>query len=365
MTAAPLSRQIYGIATYDAIFKYILSDETIRLSFFNAFIPDLKIMSSTRLDEHMSPMKDLQLLRDFLHREDTVRTMNRLTSPHGLLIGVMDQSNSSFVKDENATIFFNEMRSHFGDIQKSFPKDRYNGTMDLVCKADNDKYVMVEMQVTPQNCWDMRALAYVANVYGNQLRKGGDWNHIKEVIGINILGGGKSDQAHWKDTPSQYVRDYKFQEQLGPDTQGRPQRCIDGMKLVQYSLMNAPDDALPDKEKQDWITFLKRGHRMNEKEVENSITTPGVLQAFKRSRLDNLPGEVRDRYVAEDLEFDRYSEHTNMLVREGEHSKAFEIARKMLFRGRPLEEIVEDSGLTKEEVEAMTTSASHEDRCKS
>jgi len=237
--------------------------------------------------------------------------------------------------------------------------------MDLVCKTDNDKYVMVEMQVTPQNCWDMRALAYVANVYGNQLRKGGDWNHIKEVIGINILGGGKSDQAHWKDTPSQYVRDYKFQEQLGPDTQGRPQRCIDGMKLVQYSLMNAPDDALPDKENQDWITFLKRGHRMNEKEVENSITTPGVLQAFKRARLDNLPGEVRDRYVAEDLEFDRYSEHTNMLVREGEHSKAFEIARKMLFRGRPLEEIVEDSGLTKEEVEAMTTSASHEDRCKS
>jgi len=52
----------------------------------------------------------------------------------------------------------------------------------------------------------------------------------------------------------------------------------------------------------------------------------------------------------------------------------------MLVRGRPLEEIVEDSGLTKEEVEAinpkpkpqtkeegeaMTTSASHEDLCRS
>jgi predicted transposase/invertase (TIGR01784 family) len=77
--------------------------------------------------------------------------------------------------------------------------------------------------------------------------------------------------------------------------------------------------------------------------------------------------------VEQDLEFDRYSDHTSKLVREGRREGAFEgrregafeIARKMLVRGRPLEEIVEDSGLTKEEVEAMTTSASHEDRCKS
>jgi hypothetical protein len=127
------------------------------------------------------------------------------------------------------------------------------------------------------------------------------------------------------------------------------------MELVQCSIMNAPDDALRVSEKQDWIT------------------TPGVLQAFEGARLGNLPGEVRERYVAEDLEFDRYSDHTNELVREAvreavresERKIASEIARKMLVRGRPLEEIAEDSGLTKEEVEAMTTSASHEDRCKS
>jgi hypothetical protein len=36
----------------------------------------------------------------------------------------------------------------------------------------------------------------------------------------------------------------------------------------------------------------------------------------------------------------------------------------MLVRGRPLEEIVEDTGLTKEEVEVIKTAASHEDRYK-
>ena len=140
--------------------------------------------------------------------------------------------------------------------------------------------------------------------------------------------------------------------------------------------MNAPDNGLPGSEKQDWITFFKRGHRMTEKEVQTSIKTPEVLQAFEKARLDNLPREVRKRYFMEDLKFDQYSDHTNKLVseglreglrkglreglreglRKGEHKKASEIAeiaRKMLVRGRPLEEIVEDSGLTKEEVEAI------------
>ncbi len=81
------------------------------------------------------------------------------------------------------------------------------------------------------------------------------------MIDINILGGGKSDKANWKGTPDQHVRHYKFQEQLHTDTQGRPQRYIDVMELVQYAIMNAPDTVLPGSEKQDWITFFKGGHR--------------------------------------------------------------------------------------------------------
>ena len=365
MTAAPLSPQIYGIATYDALFKHILSNDTIRQSFFRAFVPDLKIESSTRIDDHMNPIQKLQLLRGFIHRQDTASTVNRLNSLPGLLFGVMDQSNTSFVKDKGATKFFKKMLDHFPDIRKSFPKAKYHGTMDFVCKTDNGEYVMVEMQVMPQNGWDKRALAYVAGVFGNQLPKGGHWKDIRKVIGINILGGGKSDQAHWKETPDQYVRHYKVQEQLHTDTQGLPQRYIPGLELVQCSIMNAPDNGLPGSEKQDWITFLKRGHRMTEEEVQTSIKTPEVLEAFKKARLDNLPREVRKRYFMEDLKFDQYSDHTNKLVSEGEHkaahNKASEIAKKMLVGGRPLEEIVEYSGLTTGEVEVMKTAGSHED----
>ena len=376
MTAAPLSPKFYGIGTFDALFKYVLINDTIRVSFLNAFLPDANVKSSTRLDEHMNPIQQLQLVRDFVHRRDTVSTITRLKSSTEVLqLSVMNQSKSSFVKDKGFTTFFHETCHHFGDIQKAFPKARYDGTMDFACKLDNEEYVVVEMQVIPQNCWDMRALVYVASFYGNQLRKGEDWEDTRKVIGINILGGDKSDQAHWTETPNQYVRHYRFQEQLHKD-QECSQRYIGGMELVQYSLSNAPNINLLDSVKQDWITFFKRGHRMTEQEVLASITTPEVLQAFERARLDNLPEEVRERYLEQDLEFDRYSDHTSKLVSEGWSEGrsegrsegwrefAFELARKMLVRGRPLEEIVEDSGLTKEEVEVIKTAASHEDRLK-
>jgi hypothetical protein len=75
--------------------------------------------------------------------------------------------------------------------------------------------------------------------------------------------------------------------------------------------------------------------------------------------MEVLREKMRKLDAMEDLEFDQCSDHTNKLVKEGEHKKASQKAAKMLVRGRPLEEIAECCGLTKEEVKAMKTSASH------
>lgn len=60
-------KQVYGVATYDALFKSVLNDVDIRTSFFNSFIPDLNIITSTRLDENMNPRKEYQSLRKFMN----------------------------------------------------------------------------------------------------------------------------------------------------------------------------------------------------------------------------------------------------------------------------------------------------------
>ena len=43
----------------------------------------------------------------------------------------------------------------------------------------------------------------------------------------------------------------------------------------------------------------------------------------------------------------------NNAARKGEKAKAMEIARNMLKRNRPIDEVIEDTGLTFEEVEEL------------
>ena len=132
MTATPLSPKIYWIATYDSLFKYVL-----------------RTLFDRRVSMRLSP------------------TLKSCHQPVSKTTWTTFKSCSccSFVKDEHATNFLHEMCGHFGDIQKSFPKAKYDGTMKFVCKVDNDEYVMAQMEVMSENCWDMRALSYFASFY--------------------------------------------------------------------------------------------------------------------------------------------------------------------------------------------------------
>jgi predicted transposase/invertase (TIGR01784 family) len=308
--------QTYGITTLDALFKHVLIDDAIRASFFRAFIPGLSIISSTRLDDFMNPVQELQLLRALIHHQDTAASVSKISDATNSRHTKSCSNKSCVFHDSQVMAFLSEFFSRFDDIKKSFPKAKYNGTMDYACRLDNGDFSLVEMQVLPQNDWDKRALAYAAAFYGNQLVKGQRWSNLKKVIGINILGGGIRNEAHWKQSPKQFMRHYKFQEQL--HKRSTPM-FIDGIELIQYSVMNAPP-TLPscDQEQRDWITFFKRGAQMNEEQVTSEVRTQAVLSAFQRAKLSSLPDQVKQDYDAQQLLYDQVSDYTAEKVAEGE-----------------------------------------------
>ena len=302
--------QVYGIPTYDAAFKYILSDPVVRKSFLTTFIPGLEIESSERLDEHMNPIKRMKLAHDFLHDRKTSELVTGLNG--GIyVVGQLDERDE-FTPSENATKLFKKFVENFDDLQGSFSRQKYNGTMDFVCELPNHSKVLVEMQVISQDYWDERSLAYVANAFGGQLRRGDSWSDLRKVIGINILGGG-GRASHWQETPEEYVRHYKVQEQ----TDRTRWRYIEGIEIFQYCLANVPE-GLDEGHRilLDWVTFFREAHTMKESDVEAKIVTPEVQEAFRRAQLDKLPSEVRSAYDAQDNEFARFSKYTKQQVDE-------------------------------------------------
>ena len=143
-------KQVYAIPTYDAAFKWVLNSDEVRPSFFHAFIPNMEIQTSTRLDDHMNPLGELQLVRNFLHDKKTLKTAARLSSAlHQYVV----QDKTRGVEDDDATGFLTDMMKRFYDIQRSFPQSRYNGTMDFACQLKNGEFALVEMQVIAEDYW--------------------------------------------------------------------------------------------------------------------------------------------------------------------------------------------------------------------
>ena len=308
--------QTFGIPTHDALFKFILSDDEVRSSFLNAFITGTKITGSKRIDEHMQPLNDFEHLRAFVHDKENVAVAQSIVSAPHLHVDLLESRSSSSPPNMKALNFLKALAGHFGDLRKAFPAASYSGTMDFSCQLDDGNFALVEMQIIPQDCWDQRALVYLANFYGSQLRKGADWVDVKKVIAINILGGGLQDRAHWSDTPEQFKRHYKLQDQFNPSPSPR---CIEGIELFQYSVMNAPDSlSSVNRETQDWFTFFKQASRMDEDGVNQRIETAAVKKAFQLATLSLLPAAVKTKYDDEDASYRRVSQYTAERFREGE-----------------------------------------------
>jgi predicted transposase/invertase (TIGR01784 family) len=283
-----------------------------------------------------------------LHDKKTQDIATKLSSPGTFVVAQKDHQ-GKLISDDQSTAFLEALMGRFEEICTSFPKQkRFDGVMDFACRLDNGEYALIEMQVIPQNYWDRRALAYVAAFYGNQLSRGEQWKHIRKVIGINILGGGKEEKVHWVDAlPGEYMRHYKFEDQLN----GKKGRFIDGIELIQYSVMKAP--TVDDQEKQDWLTFFKKAAYMTEEEVQATIKTEAVRRAFERAKIDKLPTEIFNAYEAEDKEYDQYSQHTADLVSKGKIEEKIQIAKSMKAKGIASAIITECTGISLSDIEKL------------
>ena len=113
--------QIFGVPTYDSLFKYILEDAEVRASFLRAFITGSKIKSSTRISEFMKPVKEFELLRHFLHDEKNVAIAQQIASAPDLQFLFPASSSSSSPQSTKSMKFLKSLAGHFGDLQKALP----------------------------------------------------------------------------------------------------------------------------------------------------------------------------------------------------------------------------------------------------
>ena len=184
--------QVYAIPTYDATFKYLLSDEEICLSFLQAFLPDQKIRRVRMQDQHLRPFKEFQKMRTLINDRKIKRFVNKVNmlddeEKKNITVTLWDHGEAQTLTHGDK--FVVNLAQNYGDLLITYPKPERNSQVDILCRLGDGSHAIVEVQVLPEDYWDQRALAYAARVYGRQLSSGESWEDIRKVICINILGG--------------------------------------------------------------------------------------------------------------------------------------------------------------------------------
>jgi predicted transposase/invertase (TIGR01784 family) len=329
--------QVFSRPTYDRIAKYILSeDESVRVDILRAFTGISTSSSATQLDEHYNPFDPLHNLRKLINSTSSQNLFDTIRNSSTIELSIDGKQN------KQAPEILRGLSILYGDLSHAFPDGRYRSTVDFLCETDFG-YVTIEFQVAKQDYWDKRALAYIASIYGNQLRPEKDYNQIQNVIGVNLLGDGSA--PYWKD--GDFMRDYTFMNQRGSTHK------IPAMRLIQYSLgdvdFNHKDLKENDRLKQ-WIEFFKSAH---EKETMPPSIDEPVKKAYEMIRVNTLKEKHPDLLKASDEFFASLTEH-DKAVREKGIQEAFEkFAKNMLNSGKTIEDIVQMTGFSKDQIEKL------------
>jgi predicted transposase/invertase (TIGR01784 family) len=230
-------------------------------------------------------------------------------------------------------------------IENALDKNSY---LDIKAIDNNNNLVIIEMQVARQDFFEQRVLYYWSRTFTNQLikskkkDKSKNYKALHRVVSLNIL------DFILDDKDARYHTCYEILERESH----KPYKD----NYLEIHFLELPKVAQSSEELTDWSKFFKL------EDLEN-ITKKNKLikKAYNQLMLLNLtPAELETYEKLEKHRMDtigqlEYAEQEGIKkgLKEGEHKKAVETAKKLLKRGLSIEDIAEDTGLSIKELNSL------------
>ena len=221
-------------------------------------------------------------------------------------------------------------------LKREYEGDKL-GILDVRVRTKTKKTIDIEIQLLPAPELRERVVFYAAKMIAEQVGAGEPYSKIKRVINIII-----TDYVLVPEN-NQYHNHYTLYD---PETHSEFTDIIEVNALELAKLPEHGDGT----ELWNWMKFLSA----EKKEDLDMIAekSPQVKKAV--ARLMELSNDERTRLLYESrqkMEWDNRARE-----QEARDEEKFGIAKKLLKRNRPVDEIIEDTGLTREEVEGLRDS---------
>ena len=221
-------------------------------------------------------------------------------------------------------------------------KDDKLGVLDIITELDGKEKCNIEMQLIDKNNIIERMLYYWSKMYTRQIKAGDDYNKLEKTIVIliadfNIKGLEKVEyHSTWKIIETNSVKKLILTDKFELD-------IIELLKIKGRE--NEKDQLL------DWLIFLENpeSERVTRKMKENENLKEAV------EKLDRISEDEKMQRIIELREKAIRDEHAIYAkgVDDGIEKGIMKIAKSMLKKGMNVSDIIEITGLTKEEIEKL------------
>lgn len=227
------------------------------------------------------------------------------------------------------------------------PKDRKTA-FDLYCTGNDGEKFIVEMQQAKREFFKDRMIFYTSNlIYQQGKSVSPDWNYELPEIYLIAIMDFSFDHTH----PSQYEHDVRL---IDVNTHTEFYSKL-GYIFIEMPKFKKKETEL-ETEEDAWLFSLRYMDTLTEIPVSLRHKEEFV-KLFKIAEVSNLnPDEMAAYEASLKIARDNYSHDETVRKegkREGRHERDLEIAIKLIARNIPIEEIVEITGLSIEEIEKL------------
>ena len=233
-------------------------------------------------------------------------------------------------------------------------KEEKGGRLDLQAKLEDGTIISIEMQLRNEYNIEERTTLYSGKVISRETERGTDYEDINQVIMINILGYNFLK-----------VEDYISETAIVLEKH-RDYEVLTGLKwyFIELPKFRKQNPDMNEKINQ-WLAFIDDYNKEMIKVAEEKN------DKLKKARIEMnyLTGDAEVRRLAElreKWEMDRISaiNHATRKGKEirrkkaekenGRKDKSIEIAKKLLEMGMTIEQIIDATQLSKEEIEKLS-----------
>jgi predicted transposase/invertase (TIGR01784 family) len=224
---------------------------------------------------------------------------------------------------------------------------------DVRCKDAQGRAFIVEMQMNWSDSFKQRLLFGTSQAFIKQLGRGEEYHFLQPVYGLGLVA-----ETYEKISPDWYHH-YQLVKKGSLESD-----VIEHLQLIFIELPKFPVHS-PDEKKLRllWLRFLREIDEKTERVSPELLAVPEIAKAIELAKESAYtPHELAAYELYWDsvsrektLIIDKYLEGKKEGKLEGRLEEKREMARKLLRRGLSIGIVVEDTGLTLEEVVAMKT----------